>query len=147
MFNSIVDSTSIPLLEQLARFGEMRQSAFAGNIANIDTPNYKPRDLPVDAFQKALAEAVAARKSGGEPGVTSSMSVSAAAKPMAELFPETLFQAVEAAPTDITFQDGGNRSIEREVMAMTKNSMMQSFAIELMTSQMNLMQAMIAERA
>lgn len=146
MLNSILDNTSIPLLEQAARFGELRQAAFAGNIANIDTPNYKPRDLPVDAFQKALEQAVAARQRGGSTS-TASSSTRGVTPPLAELFPETLFQAVEAPPTDITFQDGSNRSIEREVMAMTKNSMMQSFAIELMSSQMNLMQTMIAERA
>jgi flagellar basal-body rod protein FlgB len=54
MLGSMTDSTTVGLLEKLAIFGERRQEILAGNVANIDTPGYKPRDLPVSEFQQAL---------------------------------------------------------------------------------------------
>ena len=135
----------IPLLEKVAVFGERRQEVLAGNIANIDTPNYKTRDLPVAAFQQALKEAVARHLR--PPSLAGGMTAnSSQVKSLADLFPEELFQVVDSPARNITFQDGNNRSIESEWMEMTKNTMMQNFAIELMIAQMNLLQAVISER-
>ena len=33
-------------------FTEARHSVLAGNVANLDTPGYKTRDLSVETFQK-----------------------------------------------------------------------------------------------
>jgi flagellar basal-body rod protein FlgB len=51
---SIVDGTTIPLLEKIATFGERRNTVLAGNVANIDTPNYRRQDLPIEDFERAL---------------------------------------------------------------------------------------------
>ncbi|MDF1745212.1 MAG: flagellar basal body protein [Gimesia sp.] len=58
MLDQILNSQSLPLLEKMAAFAERRQEVLAGNIANIDTPEYKMRDLPVNDFQVALREAI-----------------------------------------------------------------------------------------
>ena len=58
MLDQILNSNSLPLLEKMAAFSERRQEVLAGNIANIDTPGYKMRDLPVAEFRQALQEAV-----------------------------------------------------------------------------------------
>ena len=144
MIESLLGSTTIPLLEKVAAFGERRQEVLAGNLANIDTPDYKTRDLPVDDFKQALKDATALCD---QPPSLGSLAVAAEspADRMTRLFPDELFQAVEARPSNITFQDGGNRSIEHEVMEMTKNVMMQNFAIELMAAQMNLLKTVINE--
>jgi len=135
MIESLLKSSTIPLLEKMAVFGERRQQVLASNIANIDTPKYKTRDLPVEDFQQALKEAVSRNRSLSTTSQTDS-----------ELFPETLFQAVKASPQNITFQDANNRSIEHEMMEMTKNTMMQNYAIELMRAQMTMLQIAISER-
>jgi flagellar basal-body rod protein FlgB len=57
-----------------------------------------------------------------------------------------LFQAVERSD-NFTFLDGSNRNVEQEVMEMTKNSLIQNFAVELMIAQMGILQAVISERA
>ena len=114
----------------------------AGNLANIDTPDYKTRDLPVDDFMQTLKDAAALRDRPPSLGSLPA-AVESPADRMAKLFPDELFRAVEAPPSNITFQDGGNRSIEHEVMEMTKNVMMQNFAIELMAAQMNLLKTAI----
>ncbi|MGE3315594.1 MAG: flagellar basal body rod protein FlgB [Planctomycetaceae bacterium] len=154
MLQPLFDGSTIPLLEKAAVFGERRHDVLAGNIANIDTPNYKTRDLPLDAFQNALRAAVNRKHSpmaSGEtagPGMHSAVSATSAlqATSLNELFPEDLFEASEG-PRGLTFQDANNRSIEAEFMEMTKNSMMQSFAVELMNAQMTLLQAVIREQA
>ena len=144
MIGSLLGSTTIPLLEKVAVFGERRQEVLAGNLANIDTPNYRTRDLPVADFMQALKDAAGLRSRLQSPD-TLSTALEPPAEQMARLFPDELFQAVEAPARNITFQDGGNRSIEHEVMEMTKNVMMQNFAIELMTAQMNLLETVISE--
>ena len=141
MLQPLFDNSTLPLLEKMAVFGERRQQVLAGNIANIDTPNYKVRDLPVAEFERALQQAVARRT---QPASLGHAPLSSSAP--ADEFPSDLFRAVESPTTSITFQDGANRNIEQELMEMTKNSMRQTYAIELMTAQMNLLQAVIAER-
>jgi flagellar basal-body rod protein FlgB len=132
---SIVDGTTIPLLEKVAAFGERRSVALASNVANIDTPNYKRRDLPVQEFEQALRDAI-------HVGADRSSQISAGP---AELSPE-LFKPREAGSPSLTFQDNSDRSIEREMMEMTKNLSMQSFAITLLTTQMGMLQAAIREQ-
>jgi flagellar basal-body rod protein FlgB len=147
--SSIFDGTTIPLLEKIALFADRRHDALTANVANIDTPNYKRRDLPLEAFQTALREAIAGGQSRIEQGVTaldgagSAQSLGGGA---ARAFPAQLFQAIEGKSPSLTFQDNNNRSIEHEMMEMTKNSMMQSFAIELMNTQFSMLQAAIREQ-
>ena len=68
MIDSLLSSTTIPLLEKVAGFGEHRQGVLAGNLANIDTPNYRTRDLPVEDFRQALKDAAELRAQPRSPG-------------------------------------------------------------------------------
>jgi len=148
MIDRLFDSSTIPLLAKVAAFTERRHEALAGNIANVSTPDYRTRDLPVADFHAALAEAVNHNRppdTSGKPAWSFTAASTNAAE--TEFFPGTLFRAVEAPPRTLTFQDGNNRSIEKEVMEMTRNSLMQSVAIELMNAQLNRLQAVISERA
>jgi len=148
MIDKLFDSSTIPLLAKVAAFTERRHEALAGNIANVSTPDYRTRDLPVADFQTALAEAVNHNRPADGSGTPAwSFTAAAANASASEFFPTSLFRAVEAPPKTLTFQDGNNRSIEKEVMEMTKNSLMQSVAIELMNAQLNRLQAVISERA
>lgn len=145
MLNSIIDQTSIPLLEKVAQFGQRRHDVLAGNLANVDTPDYRPRDLPVEDFQQALHDAVAQRRLNESGGSSAADYFSVRKSPKVN-FTEDLFNAVESDPQKITFQDNNNRSIEHEVAKMTKNMMMQNYAVQLMTAQFSLMQSVISER-
>lgn len=145
MFDSLFNSSTVPLLQQVAAFTERRNEALAGNVANISTPNYKTRDLPVAEFQKALQEAVARRTDATQPA-GKNWKFNATSAETAELFPAKIFQISDAPSQSITFQDGNNRNIESEMMEMTKNSLLQNMAIELLSAQMNRLQAVISER-
>ena len=148
MIDQLFNSSTIPLLAKVAAFAERRHEALAGNIANISTPDYRTRDLPIADFRAALEEAIAhSRPAAGGESKAWSYTAAAAADTNTDFFPRTLFRAVEAPHDELTFQDGNNRSIEKEVMEMTKNSLMQNVAIELMNSQLGRLQAVISERA
>ncbi|HEX6984969.1 MAG TPA: flagellar basal body protein [Planctomycetaceae bacterium] len=127
--------SSYELLRQLAVFGERRQQVLAENVANIDTPNYKTRDLDTEGFRAALRAAVLSATSPGQASVDGTTS-----------FTPDLFAPRPVEPPNLTFQDGNNRSIEREVTELTKNLLMQNFAVELMAAQTQLLSAVIAER-
>ncbi len=157
MINSIFQSTTIPLLEQVAAFTERRQEILAGNMANINTDDYRMRDLDVEKFQAILRQAIGQRhqppKSKDQyamppfPSPGFSQSASAAQQPdIASLFTPELFKEVEAPPENLTFPAGTDRSIEEETMEMTKNAMLQSYAVEFINAQMTLLQHVISER-
>jgi flagellar basal-body rod protein FlgB len=154
MLDQILNSNTLPLLEKMAAFSERRQEVLAGNIANIDTPGYKMRDLPVADFQQALQEAVQLQQGFAQPATRSSLSMPTTLgesrvteTELQRLFPRSLFQARETSPQNLTFNDDNNRSIESQVMHMTKNSLMQQFAVETMMAQMNQLLTVISERA
>ena len=65
MIPSLFDSSTIPVLEQVVSFTQARHGVLAGNIANMDTPGYKTKQLDVAAFQQSLREAIVERKRTG----------------------------------------------------------------------------------
>jgi len=149
MLQPLSPQPSTPLLKQVARFAERRQDVLAGNIANIDTPGYRMRDLPTSEFRQALARAVAQSKSlTSEAERLQPLGFPGTVPPaLDDLFPESLFQArTPLEQPGITFQDGNNRSIEHQFLEMTKNSLWQHFVLELLRGQYDQLQAVIAER-
>ena len=58
-----------PLLQRMERFLDMtalRQSLISSNIANVDTPGYRTRDID---FEKEMQKAVAAPEASPRPAV------------------------------------------------------------------------------
>lgn len=147
MLDRLFDSSTIPLLLETAAFTERRHDVLAGNIANVSTPDYRTRDLPVAKFRAALDAAVARRRPVDSAGQRAwSYTVSPEHAEGAGEFPGSLFRALDSSRGAVTFQDGNNRSIEQEVMEITKNSLMQTLAIEVMNAQFSRLQAVISER-
>jgi len=56
MLSTLFGSSTIPVLEQTVNFTQARHGVLAGNIANLNTPGYKTRDLSPVEFQKRLKE-------------------------------------------------------------------------------------------
>ena len=67
MLSSIFQSSTLPVLEQVVNFTEARHGVLAGNIANLDTPGYKTRDLSPALFQERLKEAIETRHQPATP--------------------------------------------------------------------------------
>jgi flagellar basal-body rod protein FlgB len=166
MFNS----TSLPALEQTAIFTQRRHELLAGNLANLDTPDYRAKDLQVSQFQAALADSIEAARnpSPGYALPTLTTPSSPYGLPMATSGPlrssakgdfATLAKALSPGDRDdfaagprqamepIVLHDGSDVSLERQVTNIAKNQSLHNLAIATMRSQFGLLRAAITERA
>lgn len=134
MLPSVFDNSTIPVLEQVVNFAQERHGVLAGNIANIDTPGYKTRDLSPDLFQDRLKQAIEARDNKTSAPVSSASS---------NLDP---LRQVGENLTAILHHDESDVSIETQVTELAKNQGMHNMAIGIMTSQFSLLEVAISER-
>ena len=131
----IFNQTTIPALEQTLSFSERRHELLAGNVANIDTPEYRSRDLDVGDFQAALADSIESSK---RTSPVQSMNVTTR---------DDIYSGPRSAMEQVVFHDGSDVSLEHQVTEIAKNQHMHSLAITTMRSQFSLLRAAITERA
>src|SRR6476660_7368622 len=62
MIDSLLSSPTTRMLEQTLSFTEQRHNLLLDNIANVSTPGYVEKDVPVEAFQAQLRQAVDERR-------------------------------------------------------------------------------------
>lgn len=140
MFNS----TTIPALQQTAMFTERRHELLASNIANLDTPDYLARDLPVDRFQAELADAIQESKQPS-PGHTSGFrSTDLFGNPVQR---DDIASGPRGTMEPIVFHDGSDVSLERQVTEIAKNQGLHNLAVATMRNQFAMLRAAITERA
>ena len=138
MYESLFNATTLPILQQVVSFTQARHQVLASNIANLDVPGYRAKDLPVGEFQRQLAEAIRQRqeppafRSPGEPELPSP----------ARLEPVE----IEDLPEMLLYHDEGTKGLEYQISEMLKNQMQHNLAISLMTHQFNLLRTAINER-
>lgn len=135
MFADLFNSTTIPVLEQVVNFAQTRHQILAGNLANLDTPGYRTRDLSTEKFEASLREAIHARDQG------SARSLSG---PVSQQNP---FVAVRNGLQSIVRHDDANVGLEQQIMEIAKNQMQHDLAMTMMNNQLQLLGAAISERA
>lgn len=135
MLSNLFKSTTIPVLEQVVNFAQMRHQVLAGNIANLDTPGYRTRDLSSDKFQADLRQAIDSRDE---------RQAAAFAPQTDELNP---FAPVKAGLEGILRHDDDNVGLEQQLMEMAKNQMQHNLAMTILNNQLQLVGAAISERA
>ncbi len=151
----LFDSSTIPVLEQVINFTQARHGVLAGNIANIDTPGYRTRDLSPELFQNALKEALQERDQPLTPTYpydNSLADLQTALGQLGETLGSTIpgqdgMAKVKDSMKSILFHDNSDISIEHQVTELTKNQFQHNLAISIMTSQFRLLRAAITERA
>ena len=136
MENGILNSSTIPVLEQVINFAQNRHEVLVGNVANMDMPGYQVRDLSVETFQQRLKDAMAASQQRHEPMSPGMM----ASRPG-----DSLRNVSDSMPS-ILYHDGSDVGIEQQVLQISKNQFMHNLAISLMTSQFQMLQTAISER-
>lgn len=132
-------------LEETIAFTERRHSILAGNIANMDTPGYKTRDLSVDEFRaslKGLFEAERSQPAPSSPGESSYSTRGGA--PGSVQAREQAMKEVHDASTQILYHDGSNDNLETQITETAKNQTMHATAIALLKSQYRTLQMAIA---
>ncbi len=142
----LFNSTTIPALQQTAMFTERRHELLASNMANLDTPDYRARDLSVDHFQSTLADSIeqAQRPSPGHATTRRGATL--------DIFGQPVQRDDDAmGPRDsmepIVYHDGSDVSLERQVTEISKNQSLHNVAIATMRNQFAMLRAAITERA
>lgn len=146
MANPLFSGSALPVLEQVIGFTQARHGVLAGNIANVDTPGYKTRDLSVDQFQTNLKQAIEARDQPTvfglpNPGFTSPGLIEAAGTNGIQSFED-----VRESVKSLLYHDGSDVSLETQITEISKNQSMHNLAISLMTAQFRQLEAAISER-
>jgi flagellar basal-body rod protein FlgB len=136
MLASMFQSTTIPVLEEVVNFAQARHTVLVGNVANLDTPGYQARDLPLEDFQARLQSAIQQRcEAPGPQSPGEAQRPSRAAQPLAGIAKNS--QA-------ILRHDLGNVNMEHEVSEMVKNQLQHNTALSIMVSQFRLLQTAIS---
>ncbi len=149
MLPSLFDSSSLPVLEQVVNFTEARHGVLAGNIANLDTPGYRSRDLSTEEFQTQLKDALKSRQQAATvsrapyPNLDGATSESASVRSRSHSQLATVAETVKG----MLRHDDNNASLEEQVSEIAKNQAQHNLALSLMTAQFRLLRAAITERA
>jgi flagellar basal-body rod protein FlgB len=148
MLSSLFRSSTIPILEQVVSFTEARHGVLAGNIANLDTPGYKTRDLSPALFQERLKEAIEARHEPQTPAYESdSFGLSSTYRSSRRAARELkAFRKVEESMKSILRHDEADVSMEQQINEIVKNQQQHNLAINIMSAQFRLLRAAITER-
>ena len=136
MLPDLFSSTTIPVLGEVLNFAQARHTVLTGNIANVNTPGYRLRDLSQTEFQKRLKEALATSRAKAEP-LSPGLAAGGPGDPMRQ---------VRASLENIVYHDDTNIDLEKQVAEMTKNHLLHNFALTVMTDQFQLLQTAISER-
>jgi flagellar basal-body rod protein FlgB len=134
MLSSALQTSTIPVLEQVLNFAQSRHKVLASNLANIDTPGYRTKDMSPDAFQARLKEAVDERNKAGQPVSMASWSEG---DPVAK---------VGTTLDGILYHDQNNRGLEQQVAAIADNELVHNTALAIMASQFKLLDAAVSEK-
>ncbi len=147
-------NSTLPVLEQVVQFTEARHGVLAGNIANLNTPGYKTRDLSSDAFQESLKTAIESTRQSSSPGEAivlgplseggNGMMTGDTRVGFGSFDPEAL-AGVKEAMKSIEYHDGRDVSLESQVTELSKNQGLHNLAVTLMSAQFRLMRAAISE--
>jgi len=110
------------MLSSLLHVSEVRHSAISHNIANVNTPKYERRDV---AFEEAVREILAAESEGVVSGVQ----------------PE--IRVVKGLPARA---DGNTVDIDREMTALSKNSLLYQTITQVLASRLGTMRSAVTGR-
>ncbi|BER91325.1 flagellar basal body rod protein FlgB [Atrimonas thermophila] len=122
------------LLERGLDFAAQRQELLASNIANVETPGYKRRDLDFESLLKGLEE------QGGELNLarTSSRHLPGYVARSEELFP--------VKEENITIRDDGSSiDVEREMVTLLENGLYYQTLSKLTAGKFNLLRTVLKE--
>jgi flagellar basal-body rod protein FlgB len=119
---SMIDTPLMRGLERVLDLSAFRHQVIAANLANIDTPGYRTRDLR--PFAGEIDQAMA----GGEPSLTGPSSAGPTFTPIAHQIRGLLERP-----------DGNNVSVERETLLLAQNQLRFEVAVQFMKAEFHRM--------
>lgn len=140
MLDGMLGQSSIPALERSLQFMAARHKLLASNIANADTPGYRPVDVDPRRFEAALGQAIEESQVDRQGGLVFDESAPVAFTGQGvELRPEV-------TADNVLFHDDNDRSLERLMQRLTENVASFRAASQLMRKQFDLINSAIRER-
>ncbi len=143
MIQDLFDTGALPAAERLVQFTSARHKVLTNNIANLNQPFYKPRDLDPTAFQEALGAAIDDRRQSASPTrgplqLHDTMDVR---------FQSDRIEMTETPSNEnILFHDQNNRDLERIMQRLAENTIAHQLGVELVRNQFEVMRMAIRER-
>jgi flagellar basal-body rod protein FlgB len=143
LIQDLENAGSLPVLGQMLQFGAQRQKLLVHNIANMETPDFRPVDVSIKDFQKNLAKAVDQRRAqtGGMQGdlsVDDSREITQSQGALS-LHPRT-------PSGNILYHDRNNRDLERMMQDLAENSLNYKATVDLMRRENDLLRSAISQR-
>jgi flagellar basal-body rod protein FlgB len=130
--SNVTESGPTPALVKTLVFNEARLKMIAENVANLQTPGYRAKQLDPKAFQHALGDALATR--GDDPRkplvVHSGQEVTTTDRGELRVTP------TEKPVENVLFHDGTNLSIEQEMADLAKTGLTHELATALLRDRM-----------
>ncbi len=117
--------------EKMVAYTQQRQKMLAENIANIDNPHYRARQLDTKTFQDALGRAVDARRQN----IREPFRVEETSEFHQDASGRLVVTPVLTPPENILFHDDTNARVERQMAHLAENSMMHKVASELLRNE------------
>jgi flagellar basal-body rod protein FlgB len=137
--SGIIGGKTISALEQMAQFTEARQKVIAENIANVDTPGYRHKNVDTGSFQRALAQAL---DGSGTDGLAKARSDQVQYDEAGSM---VLRPDAESAD-NLMFHDGTNGQIERDMTEMSRNQILNQIAVDMLVKKYRGMETAIRGR-
>jgi len=151
IFDRLFGNTVIPLLQHVTSFTGARHRTILSNIANADTPGYRAQDVAGAEFERQLREAAEAwqcgrtdafrLRSGTHNRVTAVGRSSSSATDG-----RVTFETVPSPDAGPPGPNGNNVDLERQTVALIRNTLRHNMALELMRKQFDLIEMAIRER-
>ncbi len=142
MIDGVTNTDGLSVLERLVQFAGQRHRLIVNNVANFDTPGYRPLDVSVQDFRKQLGEAIDERRTsarrGGSLNIEDSAQIEFRAGSMT-LHPTPIGD-------NILFHDGNDRDLDRTMQDLVENVLTFRIATELLRSRYDIIRNAIAER-
>jgi flagellar basal-body rod protein FlgB len=117
--SSIAERGAGPALEATMAFSEAKLSVLAENVANVQTPGFRAKQLDAKAFQRALREAVEDR--GGD--YRKPLIVNNRGEVRTDALGRLRFRPTQQPAGNVLFHDGTNASLEKQMADLAETGM------------------------
>jgi flagellar basal-body rod protein FlgB len=136
LFN-VVGSTATDALQQSIIFAQERHKVLADNIANIDTPGYRMKDMDESRFEKELGDSIQRARRSNPNSARLDLNAS----------PGEPSTSTADRVSGMVFHDGNNRSVEELMVELSRNVSRHSQAVNILRNQTNLLKSIISGNA
>jgi flagellar basal-body rod protein FlgB len=145
MIADIVNTGPMPALEAMVSFAGQRQRLISHNIANLSTPNFRPRDVSPQGFQRALGEAIDRRRQSETRGSGGPLELRAGGE--IEITSAGGFKIKPKTPSGhVLFHDRNDRDLERTMQSLAENVAMFRLAGDMLRGRITMMREALADR-